>query len=62
MTLTTAQKAKIQGDTNIADRIAFLEKEIKREAIKDDKYARKEERMRKREMKEARIRQNENQR
>ena len=56
MTLTTAQKATMQGEQNISDRIAFLEREIKREAIKDDQRARKEERMRKREMKEARIR------
>ena len=36
VTLTTRQKGKMVGKINMEERIAYLENEIKKEAIKED--------------------------
>ena len=41
MTLTTVQKAKIMGDVELSEKIAKLEKQIKLEAIRNDRSERK---------------------
>ena len=41
MTLTTVQKGKIMGDTELSEKIAKLEKQIKQEAIRNERRDKK---------------------
>ena len=41
MTLTTVQKGKIMGDMELSEKIAILEKQIKKEAIRNERKDKK---------------------
>ena len=41
MTLTTVQKGKIMGDMELSEKIAMLEKQIKKEAIRNERKDKK---------------------
>jgi hypothetical protein len=41
MTLSTVQKGKIMGDVELAEKIAKLEKQIKQEAIRNERKDKK---------------------